>query len=124
MSIEAGVVVDTRGEPLHWHLPTNRTVASLPDNRDLWYVFWENRANLSGFAHSHPGRGTPGPSWTDLTTFAAVEDGIGQRLDWWITSEDSLVVCRWVGPGRHAYKVEPLAQEPAWVNELRRLSEG
>ena len=43
--------------------------------------------DLAGVAHSHPGGGIPTPSWEDLTTFAAVEDGLGQRLVWWIVSE-------------------------------------
>ena len=137
MFMEAGVVVDREGRAFHWHLPVGRSAGSLPDHPaqlrsditeaefrrvNLWYVLWENRDIISGFAHSHPGGGIPGPSHEDLTTFAAVEAGLGQRLDWWITSDHAMVVCRWIGPAKHAYKVERLATEPSWVPELRRVS--
>ena len=105
MSIETGVVVSLQGEPIHWHLPPGRSAGYLPDSRDLWDVLWENRTNLLGFAHSHPGRGDwPYPSHEDLTTFSAVEAGLGQRLLWWIMSESSVVVYSWVGPGLYDYK--------------------
>lgn len=133
--MEAGVVVDLNGEALHWHLPEGRSGGSLPDHvaklpaseeafrkANLWYVFWDNRDSIKGFAHSHPGGGVPGPSYTDVTTFAAIEDALGQRLDWWITSDQAVVVCRWAGPHRLTYQVERLAEDPSWVAELRRLS--
>ncbi len=73
--IECGVVVGIKGA-IHWHLPEGRTMGSIPDTRALWDVFWEHRKlDYLGFAHSHPGSGIPGPSMTDLTTFAAVEAG-------------------------------------------------
>lgn len=121
--IEVGVVIAQDGTPWHWHLPAGRTSGSLPDSRGLWDVFWEQRHHLAGFAHSHPGSGWPGPSWTDLTTFAAIEAALGRRLDWWITSSDRLIVLRWVGPGRHQYDEELLFTEPEWVVQLRHLSE-
>jgi len=124
--MEAGVLVmragTSGGVHLYWHLPQNRTVASLPDSRDLWDAFWDNRRELLGFAHSHPGGGIPGPSHTDVTTFAAVEDALGVRLDWWITSDDHVVVCQWVGPDRLNYKVQLLDTEPYWASALRKVS--
>ena len=107
MSIEAGVVLDLEWQPIYWHIPNDRSGASLPDSRDLWEVFWENRNNLSGFAHTHPGSGQPGPSYTDVTTFAAVEAGLGRRLDWFILSSDKFVVVRWCGPDKLSYKSYP-----------------
>jgi len=95
MSIEAGVVLGQDNEVLYWHLPHTRSGGSLPDSRDLWDVLWENRGVVTGFAHTHPGNGLPGPSYTDVTTFAAVEAGLGKRLDWWILSSDSFVLLRW-----------------------------
>jgi hypothetical protein len=115
-------------------------------------AFWENRERVSGFAHTHPGSGLPEPSHTDLTTFAAVEAGLGKRLNWFILTEDSFRLYRWKarpsilnladnflvarlsgvydGP---LYEADPIIQsspenpmysrEPAWMIELRRLSE-
>lgn len=122
--IETGVVVDREGNAIHWHLPAGRSGGALPDSRTLWDVLWENRANIEGFAHSHPGSGVPGPSYTDVTTFAAVEAGLGRRLVWWITSSDQVIALRWVGPHRLDYSASLiLTIEPSWVPELRRLSE-
>lgn len=117
--IEAGVLLDRDGNPLHWHLPPNRSGAFLPDSRDLWDIIWENRKNLSGFAHSHPGFGVPLPSYTDLTTFAAVEAGLGQRLDWWIVSGDKLSLTGYDGD---TYITLSRSECPSWMEELRKLS--
>jgi hypothetical protein len=119
--MEAGVVLDREGLPLHWHVPAGRTTGSLPDSRELWDVLWANRNALSGFAHSHPGSGIPGPSHEDVTTFSAVELALGRRLDWWITSGDAVVVVRWRGPGSYDYAAELVAEEPAWASRLRVL---
>jgi hypothetical protein len=119
---EAGVVLDLDGVPLWWHAPNNRTVASLPDSRPLWDVFWQERDRISGFAHSHPGSGTPGPSYEDVTTFAAIESGLGRHLLWHILSADVVVVCWWVGPERLAYAKGTVDEVPTWAAELRRLS--
>jgi len=120
--MEAGVVLDLTGEPLFWHTPRDRSVGALPDSVDLWSIFWENRYNISGFAHSHPGYGMTGPSMTDLTTFAAVESGLGKRLDWWITSGNSMVLVRWSGPERLDYTTVEVTQQPQWVEDLREIS--
>lgn len=117
--MEVGVVLDQNNEPLFWHLPENRTGGALPDSRGLWEVFWENRDVISGFAHSHPGSGVPGPSYEDVTTFAAVEAALGVRLYWWITSETHIIVARQTGPNRLHYEGSPLSEEPSWANELR-----
>ena len=120
---EAAVVVDKQGRPLHWHIPTNRTGVALPDSRPLWDVLWEHREALGGVAHSHPGSGIPGPSHEDVTTFEAVEKGLGRRLDWWISSSNHLVLVRWVGPGPFNYRVEELVtNEPLWLGRLRKES--
>lgn len=124
MTIEAGVVVGEGRQPIHWHLPEGRTSGSLPDSRELWDVLWENRQDLRGFAHSHPGSGEPSPSQEDVTTFAAVEAALGRRLCWWITSSDTLVAFHWAGPDRYNYRgfiIQDTA-EPAWVRELRKHS--
>lgn len=120
--MEAGVVLDKRGKAFYYHLPNNRAFGALPDSVDLWNIFWDNRDDLSGFAHSHPGFGRTGPSHTDITTFAAVEAGL-KRLDWWIASGDSMILVRWNGPGRLDYHQVDVAMEPDWVPMLRKISE-
>jgi hypothetical protein len=120
--IEAGVVVDLEGEPLHWHLPPGRSAGSLPDSRELWDVIWTNRQRISGIAHSHPGSGVPGPSHEDATTFSAIELALGRRLSWWITSSDRVVRVQWRGPDPYDYVTEVLERDPPWVGELRHLS--
>ncbi len=98
--IEAGVVIGPNG-PIYWHLPSGRTGGSIPDSHALWQIFWENRkVRVLGFAHTHPGSGWPSPSMTDLTTFAAVEAGLGRRLVWWIASSDAISMIHWKGPDR------------------------
>jgi len=115
--IETGVVIDLQGVPLHWHTPSNRTSVALPDSRDLWDVLWNNRQNLQGFAHTHPGRGLPSPSSEDLTTFAAIEAALGQRLSWWIVNEGHVVLLRWEG----FYGASFVPALP-WTAQLRALS--
>ncbi len=147
MSIEAGVVIDNEGQALFWHEPQNRTGGSLPDSSTPWDVLWNNRDNISGFAHSHPGYGMPSPSYTDITTFAAVEAALGKRLLWPIISGDAIAVFEWCGPGKHDYQliyssrgvlnsmfvqdankaaslslIQPNYEEPPWVDELRKRS--
>lgn len=120
--MEAGVVLDEEGMPLYWHLPEGRTSGSLPDSRALWDVLWQHRNRISGFAHSHPGRAAPRPSHEDVTTFAAIEAALGRRLDWWISSEDALVLVRWAGPAAHRYWTSVILHEPDWVGPLRAAS--
>lgn len=122
MSIEAGVLIDLNYEPLHWHLPANRNGVSLPDSRPLWNIIWENRDRIVGFAHSHPGLGVPGPSYEDVTTFAAIEAALGVRLAWWIISADSLAEFRWIGPDRLKYQRSQDNQFYSWINQLRDFS--
>ncbi len=122
MSLEAGAVLDLLGNPLYWHIPKDRTGGSLPDSRSLWDIFWENKGNISGFAHSHPS-GMATPSHTDLTTFAAVEKGLGQRLDWWIVTPHYLILTRWVGRGVLSYKSLPLTLRPEWFEQLLEFSQ-
>lgn len=124
MTMEAGVLLDRKGLPIYWHKPEDRSSAALPDSSDLWKEIWDNRDIVAGFAHSHPGGGTPHPSHTDLTTFAAVEAGLGMRLFWWITSEDDVSLVLWTGPDRLDYTVRSVKPmfEPSWTDHLRSLS--
>lgn len=122
--MEAGVVVDALGRPIYWHRPRRRTAVSLPDSRALWDILFLNRHRLGGFAHTHPGVGVPAPSDEDLTTFSAVERGLGRRLDWWIASSDMLVVLRWCGPDEHGYRRSRCRHRPSWLAGLRALGSG
>lgn len=101
--METGLVFDRWGRPIFWHLPPDRTGGALPDSRQLWEVLWENRENLGGVAHTHPWDGPPGPSSTDLTTFAAVEAGLGQKLVWPIVTFTAVRYFVWEGPDRLHY---------------------
>lgn len=87
--METALVFDHEGRTIHWHEPLGRSGGALPDSRDLWEVLWEHRSEskggtgrLAGVAHTHPWNGPTGASRTDLTTFRAVELGLGQRLLW------------------------------------------
>lgn len=122
MTVEAGILLDLNQQPLYWHIPPDRSGGALPDSRDLWDVIWENRNNISGFAHSHPGGGVPGPSHTDVTTFAAVEAALGERLNWWIISSEAAVICQHLGPGKYDYEVRRVGYGSSWVPRLRELS--
>jgi proteasome lid subunit RPN8/RPN11 len=121
--LETGVVVDLEGKPIYWIMPPGRTASSLPDSRELWEFIRDNHERISGIAHSHPGGGIPAPSWEDITTFSAVERGIGRRLAWWIISCEAIVRVNWHGPGIYDYEVDGVRKpHPEWVRELRRLS--
>ena len=119
---EALVVLGEGGTPLYWHLPEERSMTHLPDSRTLWGVLWNQRHLVVGVAHSHPGTGRPSPSWEDCTTFSAIEQGLGRRLSWWITSDDGLVVVRWVGPDKYDYETEESSERPDWLMSLRMRS--
>lgn len=128
MTIEAGVVIDNDLLPIYWHLPKERTGGSLPDSQQLWNVLWEKRDEIYAVAHSHPGYGLPSPSYTDVTTFAAVEAALGKRLFWPIITGDSLAVFSWHGPEKYDYKMDLAVMAnskiwmPEWVRELREKS--
>lgn len=124
--MEVGVVIALDGSALHWHMPPGRSSVALPDSPDLWDVIWENRNNLLGIAHSHPGNGVPGPSWEDITTFASIEAGLGRRLRWWITSGDRFAEFYWTGPEKYDYTGREVSTRKEvsylWLPELRAHS--
>lgn len=119
--VEAGAVVGEDGNVVFWHIPDGRHGGAIPDSRTLWDVLWEGRKSIQGFAHSHPGNGVPGPSHTDVTTFAAVEAALGRRLTWWIVSADKVAEVRWTGPDKLSYRGYSV-RSPAWTAKLRELS--
>ena len=80
MALEFGLVFDRDGKTIAWF--GGKSGGSIPDTRDLWEVLWENRDRLGGVAHTHPWHGEAWPSTTDVTTFRAVELGLGRELIW------------------------------------------
>lgn len=116
--LETAVVIDAAGEPLYWHLPAGRSAAAIPDSGRLWAALWAHRDQLGGVAHTHPG-GALAASWTDRTTFAACEDGLGRRLRWWVVTRQRLRCYRWRGPGRYHYDHVDIFNEPSWLAPLR-----
>lgn len=80
--MEVALVFDKEGRTICFHEPPGRSGGSIPDSRPLWDILWENRHNLGGVAHTHP---WDGPSWAsqeDVTTFRAIELGLGKNLLW------------------------------------------
>ena len=122
--MESAVIISLSGEPLYWHLPEGRTAGSIPDSNKLWSVIWENRNNILGIAHTHPGKGIPYPSWTDITTFDACELGLGSKLLWWIFTEDNGAVFI-KGNKKYEYNgklLDKSIDEIPWLIELRKHS--
>lgn len=124
MSIETAAVIGPDNTVIRMHEPPGRSATYLPDSQSLWDVSWDNREDLVGIAHTHPGSGFPSPSRTDLTTFEAMEKGLGKRLKWWILSSSHSVLLEWnpVNPGYDVTSFIFPDQEPSWMADLRRLS--
>lgn len=124
---EVGVVVGQANQALYWHNPITASSTFIDDDRGLWEFIWTRRAEVEGFAHVHPGRGLSSPSHTDVTTFAAIEAALGQRLHWWIVTEDTVALYFWEGPGRLDYKLAPGVSVElnnyGWAPELIRRSQ-
>jgi hypothetical protein len=89
---ETCVVIGADNNALYWHNVAASNI-KIPDSRELWNFLWENKDVITGVAHTHPGFGRPHPSTTDITTFIAVENGLGKHLNWFIISQDSQTLC-------------------------------
>ena len=118
--VETGVVIGKQGEVLLWHEPENASGGALPDSRQLWEFFRDNWPKIWGFAHTHPD-GYSRPSWTDITTFAAIEAALDLRFTWWIVTQ-KLTEVMWVGKDIHSYSSVTVDDELEWVESLRRRS--
>lgn len=128
--IEQALVFDKEGKALFWLGPKNNTAGSIPDSHLLWDRIWTNRHDIGGVAHTHPWDGEVWPSGTDLTTFDAIERGLGQKLVWPILTftEVKYYVNDGLIDGQPSFKTTkpPFADSEAWKNnmqELRRLSQ-
>jgi len=115
--IETAFVFDQEGRVIKFHTPEGRTAGGIPDTRSLWDLLWDRRNILGGsshnspwegptggVAHTHPWSGSTGPSRTDITTFSAVELGLGKRLLWPIVTFTHIVYCVWEGPDQYDYR--------------------
>jgi hypothetical protein len=80
--VEMAMVFTRGGHPLFWLGPKGCTNGSVPDSSILWDRIWRDRHVIGGVAHTHPWLGITSPSHTDITTFAAIEAGLGKRLYW------------------------------------------
>jgi hypothetical protein len=117
--METALVFDLNGNTIHWHEPPGRSGGSIPDTRSLWDILWENRERLGGVAHTHPWDGPAYPSNTDLTTFDAIERGLGKHLLWpVVTFTEVLYVVRnplfgknmWVTAGTLTITIEGIEE--------------
>lgn len=122
--IENAFVFSRDGEVIRFHTPAGRTAGSIPDSFDLWELLWKYRNLLGGVAHTHPWNGPSGPSHTDVTTFAACEAGLGQRLIWPVVTFTHVTYCVWVGPGEHDYGSARLDRLPFSAEGRRNLEAG
>lgn len=121
--IEVALVVDLEGKTLRWHLPPGRSGGYVPDSHDLWEFIWNNRDRIGGVAHTHPWNGTAGPSQTDVTTFAAIEEALGKRLVWPVVTFTDAGYFAWVGPNKLDYqRLSPPPWRVVDVDELRQKS--
>lgn len=127
--IETAVVFDENSYPIYWHEPIGRTGGALPDSRSLWDVLWENREWIYGIAHTHPWDGPSGPSQTDITTFAAIEAGLGKRLVWPIVTMTHIAIIVWYRrtDSYEEIALPKLSKQKEWkklIQELRQKSRG
>lgn len=79
---EMVLVFDTEGWAIFWKGPKGSSEGYVEDSDLLWDRIWHERAHIGGVAHTHPWNGEAHPSQTDVTTWAAIEAGLGKRLLW------------------------------------------
>jgi len=100
---ETRLVFDLEGKTINWPHDPNALPGYLPDSHDLWDFLMANRERLGGVAHTHPWEGDAIPSWVDVTTFSAIERGLGKRLLWPIVTFTDVGVFEWAGPDEYDY---------------------
>lgn len=112
------VGIDAIGQevPLYVHVPTQPSVAAVPDSPDLWAVIWSLRDRLVGIAHTHP-PGAMEPSSQDLATVRGVERALGRTIFWWILDPCTLRAVRFAPAGERGYTLVPLnGLSPTWAH--------
>ena len=118
--IEVAVVFDNLGEAILWMDGSDS--AYVPDSRGLWLFLEENKGRLNGIAHTHPFSDDPLPSQVDITTWAAIEAGLGMRLIWPIVGRKKTRYFIWRGPDKHNYVEIILPKEHSVLEEALRRS--
>ena len=127
MTHEVSLVFDKQGKAMRW---SDGSAGYLPDSQDLWSFLWEHRKEVGGVAHTHPWNGPTGPSGTDITTFAALEKGLGLSLIWPIitmTHDQYFRLEASVGGENYIEVFSPFAAWEWWrenIKEMRRRSQG
>lgn len=126
--IEVAMVFTRDGHPIFWLSPNGCTGGSVPDSHTMWDRIWRDRDIIGGVAHTHPWDGATGPSHTDLTTFAAIEAGLGTRLFWPIVTMTHVNYFTYLDEVRKYGEVQhvPFRDENHWfevVKTLRQLSQ-
>ena len=124
MVLETIVVFDLDGRAIYWHEPDDRSGGYIPDSDDLWDFLWANKDRLGGYAHTHPWNGEACPSGTDLSTFAALEKGLGKHLLWPVVTFTEMVLVVFNEVTKDFVYASPkyLTVDFDWVDELRRRS--
>lgn len=90
-------------------------------------MLWKHRqkggsGRIGGVAHTHPWNGPARPSGTDVTTFRAVELGLGQLLVWPVVTFTDIRFYRWLANGERYVECEGIPL--AGLDELRERSRG
>ena len=122
--IETALVFDDQGRVIRFHLPPGRTGGSIPDSRDLWDVIWQYREHVAGVAHTHPWNGQASPSGIDVTTWRAIEQGLGKLLLWPIVTFTEVRCFVYNEVTGDYCEAGPLTFEISGIDRLRELSRG
>lgn len=124
--IEVAAAFDNRGKAVFWADPKDCSSGSIQDSHAMWEKIWQHRTLIAGIAHTHPWDGDASASDTDLTTFKAIELGLGRRLLWPVVSMTDEKWYVRVGNGKSFRVTHPLlAGCELWsilVEDLRERS--
>jgi hypothetical protein len=121
--IETAMVFDKEGKPIFWLGPKGATGGYIPDSRILWDRVWDARDTVGGVIHTHPWSGSPNPSYKDVTTFHAMETGLGKRLLWAIATMDQVRIFKFDGSYYAPAEDVSFEEESYWINAVRELRE-
>jgi len=125
--LEMVLVFDTEGRAIFWKGPKGSFEGYVQDSELLWDRIWSARDRIGGVAHTHPWAGEAHPSYIDVTTFEAIERGLGQRLLWPIVTMTEVGYFHWNLARGYERTKSPFEGNPWWIDnveELRRVSGG
>lgn len=120
--MEVALVFDKEGKTMTWHLPPGRSGGYIPDSHDLWTFLWDHRDTIGGVAHTHPWDGAAWPSHTDVTTFNAIERGLGVRLTWAVITFSDEGYFAWSDEKKQYERLSSSPIQVEGVQELRNKS--